>query len=283
MTFTDRSGRLASFSATAPGALELGCGPSKRDPAALGVDLLDHPGVDVLGAVLPVLASLPDASVRSVYSAHLFEHLPDLDAVFAASRLGQDDAAARMRVQRLGAGVEVAEQEAECALISPDVGAVPVATAVPIMAALPAEQGPIRCAPAGLRAERAQVIERRFLYSLRQRAGTKRADKLHRSGLQGAELCRCLFRNIPIDILGIIPVIVLTVILRIDQVLQARITDHEEFVKIAHENGREPGLFQDRVLGIHRLFQHALVEKKPADITVNEFILIFEFLRRSHC
>ncbi len=93
MTFTDRSGRLASFSATAPGALELGCGPSKRDPAALGVDLLDHPGVDVLGAVLPVLASLPDASVRSVYSAHLFEHLPDLDAVFAAlSRVLADGA-----------------------------------------------------------------------------------------------------------------------------------------------------------------------------------------------
>ena len=83
MTFVDRSGRLAALTAAAPGSLELGCGPAKRSADAIGVDLLDHPNVDVLGDVVSVLASLPDASVRSVYSAHLLEHLPDLDAVFA--------------------------------------------------------------------------------------------------------------------------------------------------------------------------------------------------------
>ena len=81
MTFRDRAGRLGSFSPENPGALELGCGASKIDPAAVGIDLLDHPGVDVVGEVVTVLRSLPDASVSKVYTAHFLEHVVDLDGL----------------------------------------------------------------------------------------------------------------------------------------------------------------------------------------------------------
>jgi SAM-dependent methyltransferase len=61
--------------------LELGCGPSKRDPAAIGIDLLDFPGVDLVGDVYAALAMLPPASVDAIYTAHFLEHLPDLPAL----------------------------------------------------------------------------------------------------------------------------------------------------------------------------------------------------------
>lgn len=64
-------------------ALELGCGASKQDPAAVGVDMIAAPGVDVVGDALDVLRTLPDASVDRVYSSHFLEHVADLDAIVA--------------------------------------------------------------------------------------------------------------------------------------------------------------------------------------------------------
>lgn len=84
MSFVDRAGRLQGFTRETPGALELGCGPSKVDPTAVGVDMLDHPAVDVVGEAVEVLTSLPEGSVARVHSAHFFEHVPDLDGLMAA-------------------------------------------------------------------------------------------------------------------------------------------------------------------------------------------------------
>jgi ubiquinone/menaquinone biosynthesis C-methylase UbiE len=64
-----------------PLILELGCGGTKRDPGAVGVDLLDAPGVDIVGDALEVLRSLPDGSVRAIHSEHFLEHLPDAEAL----------------------------------------------------------------------------------------------------------------------------------------------------------------------------------------------------------
>jgi ubiquinone/menaquinone biosynthesis C-methylase UbiE len=61
--------------------LELGCGPSKRDPDAVGIDVLDLPGVDVVGDALEVLRSLPPGSVAGIYSEHFLEHVADPEAV----------------------------------------------------------------------------------------------------------------------------------------------------------------------------------------------------------
>lgn len=59
-----------------PLILELGCGGGKRDVRAVGVDLLDLPGVDIMGDALEVLSSLPASSVDSIYSEHFMEHVP---------------------------------------------------------------------------------------------------------------------------------------------------------------------------------------------------------------
>ncbi len=80
----DKRGRLAAITPAAPVRLELGCGPTKVVPEALGVDMLDTPAVDVLGDVYEVLARVPDASVSTVYSAHFLEHVRDLDGLFEA-------------------------------------------------------------------------------------------------------------------------------------------------------------------------------------------------------
>lgn len=60
-----------------PLRLELGCGTAKRMPDAVGVDILDLPGVDVVGDAIEVLRSLPSGSVDGIYSEHFMEHLED--------------------------------------------------------------------------------------------------------------------------------------------------------------------------------------------------------------
>lgn len=76
---------LALLRARPRAALELGCGGSKRDPDAVGIDLLPAPGVDVAADALVVLQGLPDACVDRIESSHFLEHVDDLDAVMAQS------------------------------------------------------------------------------------------------------------------------------------------------------------------------------------------------------
>ena len=68
--------------------LELGCGSSKRSAESVGIDLLDAPGVDIVGDALSVLRDLDGGSVASVYSQHFLEHLDDpLALVSEATRV----------------------------------------------------------------------------------------------------------------------------------------------------------------------------------------------------
>jgi SAM-dependent methyltransferase len=78
MTFVDKSNLLARLPQLQRVALELGCGSTKRDPAAIGIDALDLDGVDLVGDVFEVLAAFPEASVDSVASYHFVEHVDDL-------------------------------------------------------------------------------------------------------------------------------------------------------------------------------------------------------------
>ena len=77
----DKQGKLAELIRTQRGVLELGCGPARRHPDAVTVDALDFDGVDVVGDVFEVLASIPDRSVDAVHSYHFLEHVEPLSRV----------------------------------------------------------------------------------------------------------------------------------------------------------------------------------------------------------
>lgn len=68
-----------------PLRLELGCGPGKRDPDAVGVDLLEAPGVDLVADAYDVLEALATGSVDSIHSEHFLEHVPDLERLLRES------------------------------------------------------------------------------------------------------------------------------------------------------------------------------------------------------
>jgi len=75
----DRTGRLATIGRDGnPVTIELGCGPRKRVAGSIGIDIRPYDGVDVVGDVHEVLRRLPPASVDSVHSSHVLEHLDDL-------------------------------------------------------------------------------------------------------------------------------------------------------------------------------------------------------------
>lgn len=53
MTIIDRHNVLARAHSGERFQFELGCGTRKRDPRAIGVDMLDDPGVDLVGGKRP--------------------------------------------------------------------------------------------------------------------------------------------------------------------------------------------------------------------------------------
>lgn len=59
-------------------SLELGCGNSKKNPEAIGIDAIDYVCVDIVGDALSVLKCFSCGSVDKVYSQHFFEHLLDV-------------------------------------------------------------------------------------------------------------------------------------------------------------------------------------------------------------
>lgn len=78
MSLIDKSGAVQRLHNGEKLVLELGCGPRKVDPHAIGVDLLDFDGVDLVGDVYLALAAMPASSISRVYTSHFLEHLPDL-------------------------------------------------------------------------------------------------------------------------------------------------------------------------------------------------------------
>ena len=78
MNLIDKTGALQRLHQGERLALELGCGTRKVDPQAIGVDLLDFDGVDLVGDVYVALAAMPASSISRVYTSHFLEHLTDL-------------------------------------------------------------------------------------------------------------------------------------------------------------------------------------------------------------
>ena len=78
MAFIDKKNLLTSIDSEQAVYLELWCGNSKQVQHAIGVDMLDYDCVDIVGDVLEVLESFPDASVSAIYSYHFIEHIPNL-------------------------------------------------------------------------------------------------------------------------------------------------------------------------------------------------------------
>ncbi|MBG1233234.1 class I SAM-dependent methyltransferase [Aestuariivirga litoralis] len=78
MAITDKNKVLKDLKQRAEVKIELGCGPTKQDKDALGIDILDYPGVDLIGDVYEVLKAFPASSVDSVYARHFIEHVPDV-------------------------------------------------------------------------------------------------------------------------------------------------------------------------------------------------------------
>jgi ubiquinone/menaquinone biosynthesis C-methylase UbiE len=74
--------RTSALQPDGPLKLDLGCGSAKCDSSYVGIDVLDLPGVDVVGDVHDVLCSLPEASVQEIFSSHFLEHLTDLPDLF---------------------------------------------------------------------------------------------------------------------------------------------------------------------------------------------------------
>lgn len=93
MQIIDKQHTLPRLRAGQTVAVELGCGPRKVDPSAIGIDQLDFDGVDIVGEVFAVLAQFPDATAHSVYSAHFFEHVADLPRLLSeVARIMSPDA-----------------------------------------------------------------------------------------------------------------------------------------------------------------------------------------------
>lgn len=78
MPLLDKTNVLPRLATMPRVVLELGCGSTKRDGNAIGVDAMDLPGVDLVGDVFDVLASFPAASVDAIASFHFVEHVDDL-------------------------------------------------------------------------------------------------------------------------------------------------------------------------------------------------------------
>lgn len=83
MGLIDKKNFLSKVSSVSRIELELGCGNSKHNRQAIGVDMLDYPDVDIVGDVYEVLASFPALSVDAVYSYHFVEHVPDVPKLLA--------------------------------------------------------------------------------------------------------------------------------------------------------------------------------------------------------
>ena len=73
----DKKGIFTGLSGLKNIILDLGCGPLKKHPDWIGIDMLDAEGVDIVGDIYEVIKVFPDNSVDEVHAYHFFEHLPN--------------------------------------------------------------------------------------------------------------------------------------------------------------------------------------------------------------
>lgn len=82
MMIFDKKNIIPSITTCEKIELELGCGNRKRHKQSIGIDMLDYSDVDIVGDVFYVLKEFPDNSVDSIFSAHFFEHIVDIEKLF---------------------------------------------------------------------------------------------------------------------------------------------------------------------------------------------------------
>ena len=75
----DKNKILATLQDRKETILELGCGPTKKFPNSISIDMIDFPSVDIIADVNGGLGFLPENSVDLIYSSHFLEHLKDIN------------------------------------------------------------------------------------------------------------------------------------------------------------------------------------------------------------
>lgn len=78
MNITDKRGILGQLDSLRNIRLEIGCGPKKKIPGAIGIDALDYDEVDIVGDAFDVLRHIPDSCVDGIHSFHFLEHVYNL-------------------------------------------------------------------------------------------------------------------------------------------------------------------------------------------------------------
>lgn len=84
----DKRDIIKNLNKTQSVILDIGCGPNKKKPEYIGIDMLDIEGVDIVGDIYEVLSKFPDNSVDAIYSFHFFEHVENVPKLlFEAERI----------------------------------------------------------------------------------------------------------------------------------------------------------------------------------------------------
>lgn len=83
MTIIDKNCILVALDSLNYVKLDLGSGPTKKDPYSITIDILDYPEVDIVGDVFDILASFPANSVDEICTSHFLEHVVDLSRILA--------------------------------------------------------------------------------------------------------------------------------------------------------------------------------------------------------
>jgi ubiquinone/menaquinone biosynthesis C-methylase UbiE len=82
--FEDKNGILSKLDTLEKVIIDLGCGDTKIQPDAIGVDVLDSPAVDVVGDARGVLGHILDSKVDAILSHHFMEHVGDVAELLSA-------------------------------------------------------------------------------------------------------------------------------------------------------------------------------------------------------
>ena len=79
----DKKNLLGSLTSSSSLIIELGCGSTKKNPEAIGIDFLNYPAVDIVGDVYDILKKLPESCVIHVSAEHFIEHISDLNILMS--------------------------------------------------------------------------------------------------------------------------------------------------------------------------------------------------------